>query len=100
MCIWTTRVGGCVCSVLGSWNGRGGDVDECGVVCDRLVAFDPSAARPCGRRHFGSEQDHFFIIMMWISGLLAEKVLETSTWQFGVGVRTIVYPVAAVSLIV
>ncbi|CAG7985797.1 unnamed protein product [Penicillium nalgiovense] len=41
-----------------------------------------------------------FIINTWISGNLTSAVLKTTTWQWGIGMFAIIYPVCAIPLIV
>jgi SIT family siderophore-iron:H+ symporter-like MFS transporter len=41
-----------------------------------------------------------FIINTWVSGNIAQSVLETTTWRWGVGMWAIIYPVLSMPLII
>jgi SIT family siderophore-iron:H+ symporter-like MFS transporter len=41
-----------------------------------------------------------FIINTWVSGTIAQSVLETTTWRWGVGMWAIIYPVLSMPLII
>ncbi|KAF6835615.1 siderophore iron transporter 1 [Colletotrichum musicola] len=41
-----------------------------------------------------------FIINTWVSGNISNLVLEKSTWQWGIGMWAIIYPVCALPLII
>ncbi|KAH8178988.1 major facilitator superfamily protein [Sarocladium implicatum] len=40
-----------------------------------------------------------FIINTWVSGNIAEEVMKTTTWHWGIGMFAIIYPVCALPLI-
>lgn len=40
-----------------------------------------------------------FIINTWVSGNIAEEVMNTTTWHWGIGMWAIIYPVCALPLI-
>lgn len=41
-----------------------------------------------------------FIINTWVSGNIAQSVLETTTWRWGVGMWAIIYPASALPLVI
>lgn len=41
-----------------------------------------------------------FIINTWVSGNIAQSVLETTTWRWGVGMWAIIYPVLSMPLVI
>lgn len=41
-----------------------------------------------------------FIINTWVSGSVAQSVLDTTTWRWGVGMWAIIYPVSSMPLII
>ena len=41
-----------------------------------------------------------FIINTWVSGSVAQSVLKTTTWRWGVGMWAIIYPVLSMPLVI
>lgn len=41
-----------------------------------------------------------FIINTWVSGNIAQSVLDTTTWRWGVGMWAIIYPVLSMPLVI
>lgn len=41
-----------------------------------------------------------FIVNTWVSGNIAQSVLETTTWRWGVGMWAIIYPALSMPLII